>query len=626
MTIQVHCDACDYDFKVEAVHAGKLIRCPSCRESVRVPKGQGAKPAAAAAKKPRPQPRSQQRPAQRPQQRSAPAVRSQPAAALPRKSRASAGRRSSKKRSQSSSVNPKIVAGVAGAVVGVVALILVVKFYPSSGDNDQAVAESKPVAPTIPQHMVAEPPVEATYSSDNSAVDSAVASTTPVDAAPVSDMDSSSGMDSESPFQPVPETVATMNSSPAAQPNTGTSSEPAMSGVKAASTTQMSWADLNEHVEPCVVRVDVRSTDGEGNGSGFVVDSAGFAVTNYHVVEGLVAGSLVFANDDRLKITGFAYLDADRDIAIVTFDPAGASQPIKALPLTTVLPRKGEEVAAFGAPYGLDFTFTQSTVSANRTAEDLQKIGASNKKGSWIQHSAPISAGNSGGPLVNTLGEVVAINTMILTIGQNLNFAISALDIQDAMGKRLPRPLPAVPSSAPMIARAGSRPPSGGASPFVERRKEALDLTDDPRGTKMLAGLKDVSVLILSFSLDVRGTVTGAVRKSAYDAVERSKLKVKSFNEDRALLLIGMALERSGSKSSLRMTATLLMKDGRDVVKLWEETDDVGTISEQSLMLGRLPPNLRKDITDYFSQLRSTLARARRSQAALDKSAATGTP
>ena len=63
----------------------------------------------------------------------------------------------------------------------------------------------------------------------------------------------------------------------------------------------------------------------------------------------------------------------------------------------------------------------------------MDDLGIEDHQGTWIQTTAPISPGNSGGPLVNHMGEVVAVNTMYFTRGQNLNFAISARDVKSAI-------------------------------------------------------------------------------------------------------------------------------------------------------------------------------------------------
>ena len=97
-------------------------------------------------------------------------------------------------------------------------------------------------------------------------------------------------------------------------------------------------------------------------------------------------------------------------------------------------PLKGEGVVALGAPFGLDSTASEGIVSAIRSAEELEfKVGIHGHAGTWIQTTTPISPGNSGSPLVNRRGQVVAVNTLTLKHGQNLNFGISAMDIRRAL-------------------------------------------------------------------------------------------------------------------------------------------------------------------------------------------------
>jgi hypothetical protein len=106
------------------------------------------------------------------------------------------------------------------------------------------------------------------------------------------------------------------------------------------------------------------------------------------------------------------------------------------------LPEKGERVVAFGTPEGLSFSATEGIVSATRTASevgrsflashgvDLVAAVGYDPNSSWIQSSAPISHGNSGGPLVNMRGEVVGVNTLLNANGQNICFAVSSAEIK----------------------------------------------------------------------------------------------------------------------------------------------------------------------------------------------------
>jgi S1-C subfamily serine protease len=191
----------------------------------------------------------------------------------------------------------------------------------------------------------------------------------------------------------------------------------------------ISLADLIEKIEPSVVRIDVTKGDGRGIGSGYVVAEDGVVATNCHVIAGAHEATAVFKNGDTAKVLGTLLIDENRDIAIIKID----KQSLTALPLADALPRQGDSVTAFGAPVGLSFSASDGIVSAVRQGGELAE--ADKLPGTWIQTTAPISPGNSGGPLVNREGKVIAMNTMVLLIGQNLNFAISSVDVADALHK-----------------------------------------------------------------------------------------------------------------------------------------------------------------------------------------------
>jgi S1-C subfamily serine protease len=191
-------------------------------------------------------------------------------------------------------------------------------------------------------------------------------------------------------------------------------------------------ADLIEDVEHCVVRLDFVSARGKGCGSGFVVDKDGTIVTNYHVVEEVQTMTATFNDNTKLAIEGFKHVVPSQDLAVLQTATPRRSLPF--LRLAKKIPRKGESVVAFGSPLGLSFSASEGIVSGIRTAAELAELGA-DVAGTWIQMTTQISPGNSGGPLVNQRGEVVGVNTMTLTAGQNLNFAVSCDDVRLAVDK-----------------------------------------------------------------------------------------------------------------------------------------------------------------------------------------------
>ncbi|MHB8835333.1 MAG: DegQ family serine endoprotease [Candidatus Methylomirabilia bacterium] len=150
-------------------------------------------------------------------------------------------------------------------------------------------------------------------------------------------------------------------------------------------------------------------------GSGFIVDKAGYILTNNHVVEGAddIRVALLDGRSFDAEVTG---RDPKTDIALIKIKPENGL-PVATLGDSDAL-LVGEWVIAIGNPFGFGHTVTAGVVSAkDRT------IGAG-PYDAFIQTDASINPGNSGGPLFNARGEVVGINSAIISSGQGIGFAI----------------------------------------------------------------------------------------------------------------------------------------------------------------------------------------------------------
>ena len=148
----------------------------------------------------------------------------------------------------------------------------------------------------------------------------------------------------------------------------------------------------------------------EGAGSGFVIDPRGFILTNYHVVAGAQTIEVILGDQSHYPAK-FIGADQRNDVALVKIDPKG--KQLAALPLgdSSTL-QVGQKVLAIGDPFGFQSTLTTGVVSAlGRTVQTSETtfIDAA------IQTDASINRGNSGGPLINTHGEVIGINSAIYT-------------------------------------------------------------------------------------------------------------------------------------------------------------------------------------------------------------------
>ncbi len=150
-----------------------------------------------------------------------------------------------------------------------------------------------------------------------------------------------------------------------------------------------------------------------GEGSGFVWDREGHILTNYHVVEGADTVTVVFFNGDEVEATVIGG-DPDSDLAILQIDVSGRElQPLPKGDIDDL--RVGQLALAIGNPFGQDFTLTSGIVSAlGRTIRSGNSLFSIPQA---IQTDAPINPGNSGGPLLNRRGQVIGINTQIITQG-----------------------------------------------------------------------------------------------------------------------------------------------------------------------------------------------------------------
>ena len=180
---------------------------------------------------------------------------------------------------------------------------------------------------------------------------------------------------------------------------------------QALSGRELSVADVVRGNRESIVLIKTAS----GIGTGFFINRDGYIVTNKHVLPDSGRGEIKTVKGSVFQIRQIVQQDADADLVIAaTSAPPSESKPVN---IRSGLPEPGEKIIVIGNPMGLEQTVSDGIVSAVRHNQ---------KAVEFIQITAPVSPGNSGGPLLNMRGEVIGVATFQYRSGQNLNFCVAA--------------------------------------------------------------------------------------------------------------------------------------------------------------------------------------------------------
>lgn len=171
-----------------------------------------------------------------------------------------------------------------------------------------------------------------------------------------------------------------------------------------------------------------------GSGSGVIIDSSGYVITNYHVISGRDE-IRIRLNDGRVARAELVGSDPDTDLAVLKIN----MDNLPALSIADISELKvGQIVLAIGDPFAIGQSVTQGIISATGRYSERTRI-SQNTYENFIQTDAAVNPGNSGGALINTQGEIVGINSNILTNSdsfQGISFAIP-IDIAQRITKEI---------------------------------------------------------------------------------------------------------------------------------------------------------------------------------------------
>ena len=231
--------------------------------------------------------------------------------------------------------------------------------------------------------------------------------------------------------------------------------------------------DLFRRLSPSVVHITTLAAQRDffsmnvqqvprGTGTGFVWDTAGHIVTNFHVIQGGSSARVTLADQSSYDATLVGAFP-DRDLAVLKI--AAPADKLPPIPLGSSRDLVvGQKVLAIGNPFGLDQTLTTGVVSAlNREIESFNNPSIRGV----VQTDAAINPGNSGGPLLDSAGRLVGVNTQIASpsgASAGIGFAIPVDEVNRVVPRlirdgRITRPALGVTAGPPGLTRALQLPP-----------------------------------------------------------------------------------------------------------------------------------------------------------------------
>ncbi len=399
----------------------------------------------------------------------------------------------------------------------------------------------------------------------------------------------------------------------------------------------MNSAGLQKFVQPSIVRIITQGTGGAGTASGFVVSQSGLVLTSYHALEGVKQATVILADGTKSNVVGYKLIEPMYDIAVLQIQPSGKN--LKPLNLADELPEKNSPVVAFAVsrgsasstkskqnnpflngvksflgPNDSKLSLVQGTVSEIYSPKEMRGRTGGNLKGTWLHTSVPVSSETNTVALFNMRGQVVAMNMLQLVTDQDVNLAISSVDLlalaKAGSGKKV---TPLDPKNMPPV-----RPQL--------KRLMAKDIQGTDKSNELLSKINELSVQLVydQARLDPNSVLKKGIFAYAKRNIGKMDIPVSEGEPKSNIPVLIVAVTTKGTRKTdpdrqtVLASAYLIMKDpdakSKDqFVNVWSTSNyELGTVSINALSQGFIPKTFAPKVSSFFNKFKSAHSKANR--------------
>ena len=370
--------------------------------------------------------------------------------------------------------------------------------------------------------------------------------------------------------------------------------------------------ELAKLVQPSVVQIKTRGVNGSGAGTGFIVSKSGLVLTSYLVIEGAKQATVEFSDGTKTDVTGFRLVDPFYGIALLQIKAPGKG--LKPLALVDALPGRGEAIVSFSASQNSQSSALQGKISEVFDQNQMQAQVGIGMRGTWLQSSVPISPEASGSPLVNSRGQVIAMNTLQSAFGKDLNYAVSSQDLlafaKAGSGKKVEK---LDPKRVPLVDKS-------------LKRLAAKDIQGSDRANELLAKIPRIHIQLVydQAKLDPKSLLKNGFLAYAKRNIEKLDIPVSAEapKGNDPVMVVTLRSKPSRKTDPDRQTmfanAFLIMKDPESgtadrFVKVWSVTDyELGTVSVRGLSQGFIPKSFPPKVSSFYNKFKTGYSKAGR--------------